>query len=89
MEIKMIPRRTWRDDIIDALKWLGGKARLHKIYDVVEKMRRERGASIPRTLDAIVRRELENNSSDSHNYRGGPDVFWCPEGLGAGVWALR
>jgi hypothetical protein len=80
---------TWRDDVFDALKILGGKSDLGRIYKEVEGIRKATGRSVPPTLDAVVRRTLEDHSSDSRNYRGGPDLFYMPEGHGAGVWALR
>jgi len=80
---------TWRDDVREALHQLGGKAPLHEIYDKVEAIRKAAGRSVPRTLDAIVRRTLENYSSDSDNFLGGVDLFCMPEGRGAGIWALR
>lgn len=80
---------TWRADLQEALRQLGGKAPLYRIYDTVESIRKAAGRSVPRTLEATVRRTLEDHSSDSDNYRGGPDVFCMPEGRGAGVWALR
>ncbi len=82
--------RTWRGDVQEALGQLGGTASLHKIYDQVETLRKDAGRSVPRTLDAVVRRTLEDHSSDSANYKDGrPDLFLMPEGPGAGVWALR
>jgi hypothetical protein len=80
---------TWRGDVELALRRLGGRAHLSKIYDEVERIRRELGRSVPRTLDAVIRRTLEDNSSDSDNYKGGPDLFYMPDGRGPGVWALR
>jgi hypothetical protein len=79
---------TWRDDVREALRQLGGRASLYQIYDKVEAIRKAAGRSVPRTLDATVRRTLEDHSSDSENYRGA-DLFTMPEGRGAGVWALR
>lgn len=38
---------------------------------------------------ATVRREVENHSTDSGNYRGGDDLFYSVEGLGQGIWGLR
>ena len=80
---------TWRDDVREAIRRLGGKASLYRIYKEVEAIRRESCRSVPRTLEAVVRRTLEDHSSDSANYRGGRDLFCMPEGRGAGVWALR
>jgi hypothetical protein len=80
---------TWRDDVQEGLRRIGGRAPLQAIYKEVEAIRRAGGRSIPRTLDAVVRRTLEENSSESDSYREGPDLFWMPEGKGAGVWALR
>jgi hypothetical protein len=79
----------WVDDVKRALTELGGKAPLQRIYDAVEKIRKEERRSVPRTLDATIRRTLEDHSTDSHNYRGRADLFALPEGKGAGVWALR
>lgn len=89
MHIASIAKATWAHDLVSVLKAMGGKARLERIYDAVEKLRRANGRSVPRTLEATVRRTLENHSSHSDNYLGGVDLFCMPEGKGAGVWALR
>jgi hypothetical protein len=80
---------TWRDDVRDALRRLGGTARLRRIYDEVERARRAANRSIPPSLEAVVRRTLEDHSSDSDAYRGIADLFRMAEGRGAGIWALR
>jgi hypothetical protein len=82
-------KATWAHDLVSVLRSMGGKARLERIYDAVEKHRRAHARSVPRTLEATVRRTLENHSSHSQNYLGGVDLFCMPEGKGAGVWALR
>jgi hypothetical protein len=79
---------TWRDDVRLALGLLGGRASLFRIYREVERLRRDAGRSMPLELEATVRRTLEDHSSDSANYRG-KDLFFMPEGKGAGIWALR
>jgi uncharacterized membrane-anchored protein YjiN (DUF445 family) len=89
MHLASITKATWAHDLVSVLKAMGGKARLEQIYDQVEKLRRANGRSVPRTLEATVRRTLENHSSNSDNYLGGVDLFCMPEGKGAGVWALR
>lgn len=75
----------WVDDVRAALRKLGGSASLHSIYREVESRRREGNRSVPRTLDATVRRTLEDHSSDSKNFRG-VDLF---TNVGRGEWALR
>src|SRR5450759_4710686 len=79
---------TWRDDVQTALERLGGQASLHRIYREVELIRKPAGRSIPFSLEATIRRTLEDHSSDSENFRGA-DLFFMREGKGAGVWALR
>lgn len=79
---------TWRDDVRTALQRLGGRSSLSRIYREVQAVRTAAGRSIPPSLEATVRRTLEDHSSDSENYRG-VDLFCMPEGKGAGVWGLR
>jgi Mrr N-terminal domain len=81
---------TWRDDIERALDVLdrGGGAGLHQIYEAVRKIRKTAGRSVPTSLEATVRRTLEDNCSNSENFRG-IDVFYMPQGKGAGIWGLR
>ncbi len=80
---------TWATDLAEVLLARGGRARLKQIYNDVEELRRTAGRSIPKTIEATVRRTLENHSSDSHNYTGGADLFCMPDGKGEGIWALR
>lgn len=75
----------WVDDVEFALLQLGGKAPLQSIYKKVEQIRRSAGRSLPPTLEATVRRTIEDHSSDSDNFRG-TDLF---SKLGRGEWALR
>jgi hypothetical protein len=77
---------TWRDDVREALRRLGGRGALYRIYDEVHALRQSASRSIPRTFEAVVRRTLEENSTDSGSYRGSFDLFYMPEGKGAGVW---
>ncbi len=80
---------TWKDDVKQALKRLGGRALLSKIYEEVKTTRKNAGRSIPLSFDSLVRQTLETYSSDSDNYQRSEDLFSMPEGKGAGVWALR
>jgi hypothetical protein len=75
----------WRDDVVTALENLGGQGTLEQIYAGVAAIRNER----PETWQAIVRRELEYNSSDSESHQERYDLFYSVNGLGKGVWGLR
>jgi hypothetical protein len=81
---------TWRDDLeaVLALIDFGEGAALADIYREVRRVRAKAGRSVPENLEATVRRTLEDNSSDSDNYRG-INIFYMPKGKGAGVWGLR
>jgi hypothetical protein len=79
----------WRDDVRKALEQLEGKAHLDEIYRRVRELRTSRAATLPQSLAAIVRRELEYNSSDSESYQGRHDLFYSVQGIGNGVWGLR
>jgi len=84
----MLDKIRWCDDIKTALEEMGGQASLNRIYQRVTEIRKVAGRSIPNSLEATVRRTLEDFSSDSDNYRG-KDWFCMPEGKGSGFWALR
>jgi hypothetical protein len=75
----------WVDDIRVALSALGGKATLQKIYKAVEERRQAAGRSTPSTIEAVIRRTIEDHSSDSANFKA-EDLF-CK--IGRGEWALR
>jgi hypothetical protein len=79
----------WRDDIVQALNNLGGSADLSEIYQEVRKIRRSGKRSLPISTDAVIRRELENNSSDSDSFTGARNLFSSVNGIGQGRWALR
>lgn len=78
-------KTRWVDDVRLALHQIGGVASLHQIYRKVEEIRHSAGRSVPKTLEATIRRTIEDHSSDSENFRG-VDVF---EKVSRGEWALR
>ena len=78
----------WCDDVRDALKALGGRAHLNEIYNKVREIRRNAGRSLPKSLEEVVRKELEIRSSDSEAFLF-EDWFSMPDGKGSGMWALR
>ncbi len=77
---------TWREDVETALKNIGGVGSLAQIYAAVEAVR---GKDLPHSFRAIVRRELEYNSSDSESYKGRFNLFYSVKGIGSGMWGLR
>jgi negative regulator of replication initiation len=79
----------WRHDVKAAIGNLGGEAHLKEIYKEVRRLRTENGRTVPDNLEAIVRREIEYNSSDASAYLQKRDWFRSVKGIGSGVWALR
>jgi hypothetical protein len=75
---------TWLEDVQLALSNLGGVAPLRAIYEEIRSIRMD----LPRSYDAIIRRTIETNSSDSEVF-GGYDLFFSVRGKGEGVWGLR
>lgn len=79
----------WWETVEQALENLGGSAPLKEIYDEVRKVRTQLALSTPVSLEEVVRKELEYNSSDSSNWRRTIDIFFSVEGIGAGRWGIR
>lgn len=77
---------SWRKVVEIALSNIGGEGSLMRIYDAVEANTTK---ELPPSWKAIVRRELEYNSSDSQSYKGRFDLFYSVEGIGSGIWGLR
>lgn len=84
-------KARWCDDVRAALLASGGTAHLSQIYQKVRDIRRAAGQSTPKSLEAVIRKELEMRSSDSDAYDAarGEDWFEMAQGRGSGVWALR
>lgn len=76
----------WRDDVVEALRSIGGVGHLSQIYEAVREVRQ---GPLPQNLKAIVRKELEYNSSDADAFQNKRDLFYSVEGIGNGVWGLR
>lgn len=77
---------TWTEDVVTGLENLNGIAPLADIYDELRNIRPE---PHPESFDAIIRRTLESNSSDSDAFQGRSDLFYSVDGIGGGVWGLR
>ena len=82
-------RKKWVDDVLEGILSLGGKGYYSEIYESVKAARIRNGSRIPKSFQAIIRREIEYHSSDSDAYLGKRDLFTAPKGLGAGYWAVR
>jgi len=76
-------RRSWKDEIVDALTALGGKASLSHLYAQIENNTHR---MLAETWQATVRYTLQIHSSDTDSYRGGEDLF---QRLDKGYWGLR
>jgi len=76
----------WRDDVVKALQMVGGIGHLNDIYIAIKGIRPK---PHPKSLEAIVRRELEHNSSDTTSFKNNHDLFYSVKGLGSGIWGLR
>lgn len=76
---------SWEKDIIQALENLGGIASYEDIYSEVSNLRND----LPKTWKAVIRRRVQDLSSDSDGFKNGQDLFYSVNGLGAGTWGLR
>ncbi len=73
---------TWVEDIVQALKNLGGQAHRKQILEEVKRIRKE---PLPERIAEVIQRTIQDHSSDSTGFRGN-DLF---RKVGNGVWALR
>ena len=73
---------TWVEDIVQALKNLGGQAHFRQIIDEAKHIRKE---PLPDALDNTIRELVQAHSSDSPNFqRQGLFIE-----IGNDIWALR
>lgn len=77
---------SWTEDIVAALDRIGGSGRYDAVYESVRLVRTE---PLPESWKDIIRRQIQDHSSDSTGYKGGADLFFSLQGLGSGVWGLR
>lgn len=85
-------KKTWKEEIIDSLKRLGGDAIYADLYADIEKYS-QRDLSLLKDYKAQVRGAIESSSSDSKVFQGvvgdSNDIFFSISGLGKGHWGLR
>ena len=75
----------WAEDIVAALAALGGTGTYDEIYSEVARIRPD----LPPTWKDVIRRRIQDLSSDSVGFKRREDLFFSVEGLGRGVWGLR
>jgi len=65
---------------------IGGSGTYDEIYAAVKARR----SDLPPTWQAIIRRTIEQSSSDTSSFlAGNADVFFSVNGIGSGTWGLR
>lgn len=74
------------EDLVQALKILGGFGHYSAINAEVKKIREK---PLPSNWTAVIRRTIQQHSSDSHSFLGKIDLFYSVNGIGRGVWGLR
>lgn len=77
---------TILETTIQALKNLGGQGAYADIYNECEKIY---GHVLTDGQKAGIRKAIEDNSSNSKNYKGKNNIFYSVNGIGKGVWGLR
>jgi len=90
-EEENLKKSIWLEEIIEAMKELGGHAYYSDLYEYVK----DRGnISFNKLKDpnAQIRGTIERYSSDSNVYKktkNGLDIFYSVDGKGKGHWGLR
>ena len=81
---------TYKEDIIQALKNLGGSAHLKDIHKEVARLRK---GNLNASWTYSIQENLQRHSSDSIYGRGrygsGENIFYMVKGKGQGIWGLR
>ena len=74
---------SWKDEVIIALKSLGGTASLQSIYEYVSFRTRRK---LTPSWQSSIRKTIYINSSDTEIFNGKEDLF---KNLDKGIWQLR
>lgn len=82
-ELTRAIRRSWKDEVYNAILQLGSEAALADIYDYIEN---HSTRTLPSTWQATVRYILQLYCSETETYKGGDDVF---RHIGRGKWGLK
>lgn len=76
----------WVDDISQALINLGGWGHYAQIKEEIQSIRQN---NLSENWQAVLRRTIQQYSSDSQSYLGREDLFYSVDGIGKGVWGVR
>ncbi|MGF7536214.1 HNH endonuclease [Bacillus mexicanus] len=76
----------WKDEIIEALKGLGGEATLPELYAEIEIRDNK---TLTDAFESTVRNVIYSKSSDSERFKSGEDLFYAVFEKGEGRWGLR
>ncbi len=76
-------KRSWKDEIYNAIVQLGGEAVLPDIYEYIESHSTRK---LPSTWQATVRYVLQLYCSSTETYKGGDDIFVHVE---RGKWGVK
>lgn len=79
---------SWNDDVLAAMRQLNSPAQISTIYVEVRKIRKNSGKSLPPSTNAIIRRVLEEHSSDSDSFKY-DDLYKMSYGKGEGYWEIK
>ena len=80
--------RPWRDEIIDVIQLLGGRAHYSDIYTKIYE-RQIMNLDNNSNWEALVRNNIERFSKDSKAFGGKENIFYSAKGKGKGVWGLN
>ena len=79
---------TLLEDIQTVLRKYDGIADYKTIYKELSLLRND-GKELTDAQKAGVRKQIEDCSSDSQNFKGKSNLFFSTNGLGKGIWGLR
>ncbi len=79
---------VWREEILVALKALGGTAHLNDIEKYIKKYS-TKDFKNNNNIASTIRAELQFASSEARHFKGRYDLFYSSGGFGSGKWGLR
>ncbi|BCC04576.1 MULTISPECIES: HNH endonuclease [Bacillus cereus group] len=77
---------SWKFEIVESLKSLGGEATLEEIY---EEVKARGNKKITNSYQNTIRGIIYSKSSDSQHFQGSEDLFYTVDGKGKGRWGLK